>query len=48
MHLVADLPQGYRLQLTDGETDGPSNAAEYYIGIVDDDGQEVMTVFSHR
>ena len=46
MMLLAELPLEHRLQLTDGEVDVPRNADHWCVGIVDADGDELITVFS--
>jgi hypothetical protein len=46
MMLLAELPAGHRLQLTDGEVDVPTNADQWCVGIVDADDDELISVFS--
>jgi len=46
MMIMAELPLEHRLQLTDGEVDVPTDAEHWCVGIVDPDGDELITVFS--
>ena len=46
MMLAAELPDEHLLQLTDGEVDVPRDLDHWCVGIVDRDGDELITVFS--
>ena len=48
MMLVAELPLEHRVQITDGEVDVPTDADRWCVGIVDADGDELITVFSDQ
>jgi hypothetical protein len=40
--MVADLPLGYQLRMTDGDGGMPISVDQYYIGIIDADGIELL------
>jgi len=46
MMLTAELPSEHWLQLTDGEVDVPTDVDHWCVGIVNADGDELVTVFS--
>ena len=47
MMLIAELPQtgGHQIGITDGEADFPKNAENFWVGIMDPDGEELLYMF---
>ena len=44
--MAAALPDDHVLQITDGEANMPTSADRFWLGIVDADGEETLTVSS--
>lgn len=44
--LVADLPDNHRLGLTDGDARFPTDAENFWVGVMTEDGDELVSLFS--
>lgn len=48
MMLVAALPGGYGLGITDGDAGFPTDVRSFWVGIMDQEGEELLSLFSEE